>query len=392
MLWGIVVGVIMVQEPGKVILEQLHKKTSSKWRRYGSDVLPMHVAEMDFDIAPEVRAEIIQRVTQSDLGYLGPIPELGEAINFFSKKMWNWSFDPKLVSPVADVGVGAVELMRVLANPGDSVLINSPVYTNFFTWISEAKLNLVDVPLIPNSQTWALDIDGIEAAFKAGVKIYLLCNPQNPVGRVHSETELATISELSNRYGVYVISDEIHAPLTYPDHKFTPYLSLPSSAETGYVITSASKAWNIAGLKAAVIISGSTPAAQKISAMPPAVHWRTSIVGAFAMATALTNSIDWLQVTVGQLDRNRHLLKELLQSELPEVGYHIPDSSYLAWLNLGAFGENSAWHDLLLKKGKIAVVPGQDFGQPYKEFVRLNFATYPELLTLGISRIKQALS
>lgn len=368
-------------------LDHLYRKTSSKWRRYPSDVLPMHVAEMDFEVGALIRAEIGNRVNQSDLGYLGPIPELGEAMQGFALSRWGWQLDPKLVSPVVDVGVAAVEIFRVLAKPGDSVLINSPVYTNFFNWIDEAKLNVIDVPLIKSTDNWTLDLDGIESAFKSGVKLFLICNPQNPVGRVHSKVELEVISQLAGRYGVFVVSDEIHAPLTYLDQTFTPYLSIPNT-ETGYVITSASKSWNIAGLKAAVIVSGSKAAAAKISTMPPAVHWRTSIIGAFAMVTALNCAVDWLDETLLMLDKNRKLLKTLLAELLPAVEYELPESSYLAWLNLAAFGENDSWHNQLVTKGKVAIVPGQDFGKQYKNYVRLNFATYPEVLIEGVNRME----
>jgi cystathionine beta-lyase len=371
-------------------LDHLYRKTSSKWRRYPLDVLPMHVAEMDFEVGAQIRAEIVNRVNQSDLGYLGPIPELGEAMQGFASSRWGWQLDPKLVSPVVDVGVAAVEMFRVLAKPGDSVLINSPVYTNFFNWIDEAKLNVIDVPLIKSTDNWALDLDGIESAFKSGVKLFLICNPQNPVGRVHSKAELEVISQLAGRYGVFVVSDEIHAPLTYLDQTFTPYLSIPNT-ETGYVITSASKSWNIAGLKAAVIVSGSKAAAAKISTMPPAVHWRTSIIGAFAMVTALNCAVDWLDETLLMLDKNRKLLKTLLAELLPAVEYELPESSYLAWLNLAAFGENDSWHNQLVTKGKVAIVPGQDFGKQYKNYVRLNFATYPEVLIEGVNRMKLGL-
>jgi cystathionine beta-lyase len=308
----------------------------------------------------------------------------------FASSRWGWQLDPKLVSPVVDVGVAAVEMFRVLAKPGDSVLINSPVYTNFFNWIDEAKLNVIDVPLIKSTDNWALDLDGIESAFKSGVKLFLICNPQNPVGRVHSKAELEVISQLAGRYGVFVVSDEIHAPLTYLDQTFTPYLSIPNT-ETGYVITSASKSWNIAGLKAAVIVSGSKVAAAKISTMPPAVHWRTSIIGAFAMVTALNCAVDWLDETLLMLDKNRKLLKTLLAELLPAVEYELPESSYLAWLNLAAFGENHSWHNQLVTKGKVAIVPGQDFGKQYKNYVRLNFATYPEVLIEGVNRMKLGL-
>lgn len=372
-------------------LDSLHQKTSSKWRRYDPDVLPMHVAEMDFDVAPEIKQDIIERVNRGDLGYLGPVPELGDAMANFAQRRWGWQLNPKLVTPAIDVGVAAVEIFRVLAQPGDKVLINSPVYTNFYTWISETKLELVDVPLTHQDKDWTLDLTGIEEAFKSGVKVFLLCNPQNPVGRVHRKSELEAIAQLADKYGVAVISDEIHAPLTYHDVEFTPYLSVTGS-ENGYALSSASKAWNVAGLKAAVIVSGSDAAAKRISAMPPAVHWRTSIIGAFATVAALNNATAWLDSTILQLDHNRKLVAELLTDKLPTVGYQIPESSYLAWLDLSAFGQNSSWHDQILSRGRLAIVPGQDYGKPYPNFIRLNFATYPDVVAEGINRLAKSLS
>lgn len=374
------------------LLGALHMKTSSKWRRYKHDVLPMHVAEMDFDIAPEIKKEIIERVKRSDLGYLGPIPELGEATANFAHQRWGWQLNPDFVLPAADVGVAAVEIFRVIGQPGNSVLINSPVYTNFFSWIDEAKLNLIDVPLIKTEHEWKLDLTRIEEAFKSGVKIYLLCNPQNPVGRVHRKSELTSIAQLANKYGVTVISDEIHAPLTYQDIEFTPYLSIENAAETGYALTSVSKSWNLAGLKAAVIVSGSAAAAKKISTMPPAVHWRTSIIGAFAMVVAFNKAQPWLDETINRLDFNRKLVNSLLIENLPEVGYFVPESSYLAWLDLRKYGTNSSWHDQILAKGRLAIVPGQEYGKNYPDFVRLNFATFPDVLHEGVARLKLALT
>lgn len=156
------------------LIARLHERTSSNWRRYDASALPMHVAEMDFDIADEIKREIISRVQRGDLGYLGPIPELGPTFAGFAQRRWGWKLDPEQLSLAADVGIAAIETFQVLANPGGSVLINSPVYNNFYTWIEENKLNLVDVPLMRSEDSWKLDIDGIEKAFQSGIKIYLL--------------------------------------------------------------------------------------------------------------------------------------------------------------------------------------------------------------------------
>lgn len=126
--------------------------------------------------------------------------------------------------------------------------------------------------------------------------------------------------------------------------------------------------------------------------MPPAVHWRTSIIGAFATVAAFNNATTWLDETISQLDHNRRLVADLLVSKLPAVGYQIPESSYLAWLDLSAFGQNSSWHDQILARGRLAIVPGQEYGKPYPNFVRLNFATYPNVITAGIERLAKSLT
>lgn len=372
-------------------LSHLRERTSTKWRKYDQNILPMHIAEMDFEIADEIKNDLISRVSKSDLGYLGSIPELPLAMQNFASVRWGWEINPDLVLPATDVGVAAIEILRLIAEANDRVLINTPVYANFFNWVPEVGMRIYDVPLLESANGWSLDLAGIEAAFRSGVKTYLLCNPHNPVGRVHSKAELTRIAELSNEYGVNVISDEIHAPLTFTDAQFTPYLSIPGAAEFGYVITSASKAWNLAGLKAAVLVAGSNSSYLKISAMPIAVQSRTSLLGAFAMATAYRHGVTWLDETIARLDENRWLVRDLLSQYLPDVGYRVPQSSYLAWLDMSNYGNQDSWHDFLIRHAQIAIVPGQDYGPKHNNFVRFNFGTYPEIIFDGITRIAKAL-
>lgn len=373
-------------------LDYLRSRTSTKWRRYSPDILPMHIAEMDFEIADEIKSKIIDHVTRSDLGYLGSIPELAHSLNLFSQNRWDWKIDPEYVLPATDVGVAAIEILRNVTRPGDSALINTPVYANFFNWLPEVGLQIHDAPMLRSKEGWQLDLVGIENSFASGVKVFLLCNPQNPVGRVHSRDELLEIAKLSNKYGVTVISDEIHAPLTYPEFSFTPYLSISDSHEFGYTVTSASKAWNLAGLKAALIISGSKLAADRISGIPNAVVSRTSLIGAFAMASAYSDGVEWLDKTIARLNQNRYLVRDLISDHLPKAEFTLPQSSYLAWIDLSRYGLITSWHDFLIERGKIAIVPGQDYGSANHNFVRFNFGTYPEIVHEGITRMAKALN
>jgi len=370
-------------------LATLGKRHSSKWRRFPSDVLPMHVAEMDFQIAEPIAQRIVTMVTESDLGYLGPIPEVADAFEKFAKKRWNWQIDKSQLKLATDVGVAVVEFLRANDVSNQKVIINSPVYHGFWEWLGELNITPVDVPL---NADYSLDIAGIEEQFASGIKYLLLCNPQNPVGKAFSRDDLTKLAAIAKKYDAVIISDEIHAPLTYSDAVFTPYLDCGPDAEaTGVCITSSSKSWNLAGLKAAFLLTQSVVMQSKVNRMPQATHWRSSIIGAFAMAEAYENGIAWLDSTVQTLDENRHFLKSEVQRLLPEVTYEIPEAGYLAWLDVSAWELGDKTVAKLIQDAKVSLVPGNDHGPQYTNHVRLNFGTSKELITDGLTRIAKAL-
>lgn len=373
-------------------LSQLQKRKSAKWREFPSDVLPLPVAEMDFEIAKPIRDVLQEMIEGSDTGYLGPIPELGINLAKFSKARWGWEVDPEQVFTATDVGVGMVEMARTVVNPGDSIMINSPVYHNMNNWIAELKCKSYDAPLIKTGLHYTLDLDAVERGYASGVKAHFLCNPHNPVGTVFNKEELAALAELAKKYGVTVFSDEIHAPLTYDATQFVPFLAVSETArEVGICVTAASKSWNLAGLKCATVITAHPKQQERAKAMPAAVHFRASLFGAVASATAYQCS-DWLDSAIETFDSNRNYLKKLLTQSLPTVGYRVPDFSYLAWLDLTSLnlGENPA--QTLLEKGKLALNAGAMFGADSGNFVRLNFATSEEILDDAVSRIASCLS
>jgi cystathionine beta-lyase len=377
-------------------LVELHTHHSEKWRAFPQDVLPLPVAEMDFPVAEPIKAILTEMVAHSDLGYLGPIPELGLGFKKFAAERWNWKVDEKQVRAATDVGVAVVEILRVFTKPGDSILISSPVYHNFYTWINETKLTLVDVPFerTGNEDTnpWILNWDSIESAYASGLKVHLLCSPHNPLGFIYSEQDLRKIVALAKKYDVLVISDEIHAPLTFPGETFVPILSLGADAESvALCVTAASKGWNIAGLKCAIIISQNNEMNTELAKLAPAMHYRASLLGGFATAVAFAQCEVWLDTVLAQLDQNRHLIKKLLAEKLPTVRYHIPQNSYLAWLDVESLnlGENPSV--TLIEKGRVAFSPGHGFGKQCDQYVRLNFATSPEIITEAIDRIARAI-
>ena len=373
-------------------LAELQTHTSAKWRGFPQDVLPLPVAEMDFPVAEPIRALLTEMVAKSDLGYLDVIPELGLGFQKFAAERWGWKLDPLQFRAATDVGVAIVEILRVFTQPGDSILISSPVYHNFYTWINETKLNKIDVPFErtgdDSQNPWVINWDGIEKAYASGIKVHLLCSPHNPLGRIYSKEELLRLVALAKRYQVLIISDEIHAPLTYKGNTFTPILSLGVDAEMVSVsVTAASKGWNIAGLKCAIIVSQSEVMNKRLNELAPAMHYRASLLGGFATAVAFAEGGVWLDTVIENLDHNRHMIRELLSSQLPSVRYHIPDNSYLAWLDLEALKLGEDPSVTLLEKGRVAFNAGHTFGKQSSQYVRLNFATSPEIIREAITRI-----
>ncbi|HSP51282.1 MAG TPA: aminotransferase class I/II-fold pyridoxal phosphate-dependent enzyme [Cryobacterium sp.] len=372
-------------------LSLLRERTSMKWRTFPADVLPLFVAESDFPLAEPIQDALTAAVRRSDTGYVAPVNGLGEAFAGFAGHRWAWQVDPEQVSPTTDVSVAIVETLRMLIRPGDRVVISPPVYPPFFDLVPEAGGVVHAVPLLPGLTGWTLDLDGLERAFRAGVRCVLLCNPHNPVGHPHTVEDLTALAGLAAHYGVTVVSDEVHAPLTYADASFTPYLTVsPEAADHGVCVTSASKAWNLAGLKCALLVTAGERMRAELAALPQEVSWRTSQFGLIAGIAAFRDGEPWLDGVIAALDGNRRRLAELLDAQLPGVGYRPPGAGYLAWLDLRTldWGDDPAL--IALAQARVALSPGPMFGEPGRGFARLNFGCSPEVLAEAVSRLSAA--
>ena len=373
-------------------LSEMRTHHSEKWRGFPEDVLPLPVAEMDFPIAKPIQDLLIEMIRNSDLGYLGTIPELGIEFSKFANRRWNWQVNPEYVRLATDVGVGMVEVLRIIAKPGDRVLINSPIYQNFYNWLNETQLNVLDVPFKEADSTWALDLSAIEDSYKDGVKVHALCNPHNPLGRLYSRAELVAIADLASKYGVLVLSDEIHAPLVYKFQEFIPFLSVnQNAANVGIVVTSASKGWNLAGLKSAMIITQVEERHKQLNRLPMAVHFRSSLLGAFAAVAAFRDGEAWLNSAVATIESNAQLLGNQIQSQVPAIKFKLPECSYLAWLDCSALGLGEDPAKVFLEKGRVALNSGVMYSSHTPHFVRLNFATSESVITEAINRIVKCL-
>lgn len=371
-------------------LAQLRKRKSAKWRAFPADVLPLPVAEMDFQISDSIKKVLHDLVDRSDLGYLASVPELPEAFASFAKRRWNWTVEPEHVHLGTDVGVVIVEILRLLGKPGDRVVITTPVYPAFAYWIKEVHMEVDERPLIEENGSWRLDFAAIEKAFASGAKFFLMSSPHNPLGLIYEKEDLSKLADLAKSHNVIVMSDEIHAPLTFTTGKFVPFLTVSDTArEVGITVTSASKSWNLAGLKCGFFYTQSEKLREALAPLDMGIHHRASITGAFGMVAAFNDSDEWLDSVIARLEINKKLIDELVSGTPLKVSN--PHNSYLSWIDFRDtdLGEDPA--AVILERAKIAVNSGLPFGDPGKGFVRLNFGTSSEILQSAFSGIKSLL-
>lgn len=370
-------------------LDELRQRSSTKWRKYPQDVLPFFVAEMDYALAPAITRTLIRAVELGDTGYTPPDPGVREAFTDFAARRFGWTVDPSTVFWTGDVMMGVVEILRKVVDPGDRVVVTTPVYPPFFDTVEEAGAVVERVPLAESEHGWELDLPGIEAALAGGARAVLLCNPHNPTGTVHSRASLAALADIAAGFGAVVVSDEIHGPLAHGEVPFTPFLAASDPARrVGYAVTSASKTYNLAGLKCAVMVGGGAEQARILRSLPWEVEWRTGLFGALANVAAYSEESDaWLDSLLAALDDNRRLLAELLAEHLPKARYRIPQAGFLAWVDVSDYGWGENPAVVLRREARVAFHHGPLFGDEGRGHVRINFACSPEMLREAIERV-----
>jgi cystathionine beta-lyase len=369
----------------------LRRRRSAKWRAFPDDVLPLTVAEMDFALAPAIKQVLAAAVERSDTGYAA-MGELGRSLASFAECRWGSRVDPDAIAAATDVSTACVEVLRLLARPGDTVVISPPVYPPFFDWVAETETRLVEAPLRQDDTgAWRLDLDALADAFARRPAAYILCNPHNPVGRVHAPEELAEVVRLAHAHGVAVISDEIHAPLTLPGTSFTPFLSMAGAADVGISLLSASKAWNLAGLKCAGIVTASPAMRALVERRSDDTQWRVGHFGTLATVAAFTEAVDWLDNLLATLDERRSQLGELLRQRLPDIRWVPPEATYLAWLDCRAYGTGAQPRERFLREARVALESGPGFGAQGSGWVRLNFGTSEQIIDEAVRRMAAVL-
>lgn len=367
-------------------------RTSVKWRLFEPDVLPLWVAEMDARPCAAVVEAVTSAVGRGDTGYPTGRP-YAEAMARFALDRWGWEIDPEATVGVADVMIGVEALIRTVTPPDGTVVVSPPCYDSFFGFVDVAGRSRLDAPL---DEEGRLDPASLRGAFAAASRsasgeraAYLLCNPQNPTGTVHTRAELEMLAALAAEYDVVVIADEIHAPLVH-DGEFVPYLTV-DGGDRGISIWSASKAWNLAGFKAATAVAGARSVDLLRSVNEMHTHGLGHI-GSIAHSAALDHGRDWLDQVLVELDANRHLVRQLVEERLPGVQLRLPAATYLAWLDCRALGLGDDPATVFRERARVGLSSGPNYGAEVgRGFARLNFATSPEILTEAIDRMASIL-
>lgn len=369
---------------------ELRARAGLKWQHVGPDVLPLWVAEMDVLPAPEVVTALEAAVRAGDTGYPRSTHEYQEAFAAFAEQRWGWAPNPADAHLCADVMTGVRVLVERLVPSGGPVLIPSPVYPPFALFTRDVGRVVVPVPLTGAGR---LDVAAIAAALDEHARggrapVVLLCSPHNPTGVVHTADELRGVAQAAERVGAHVVVDEVHAPLVPEGAVFTPWHAV---ADAGFVVTSAAKAFNLAGLKAALILAA--PATRRLAReLPEWVKYSPSHLGVIGHVAALRADPRWLDAVNANIATQRRRLGTLLAERLPAVRYREPEATYLAWLDCRELGLGSDPAEHFLRAGRVSLMAGPPFGLGGEGHVRVNLACSAGVLTGAVDRMAAALA
>lgn len=365
-----------------------------KWRAF-PDCIGAFVAEMDFGIAPPIRDALHEAIDRGQVGYLSaaPLRAMAEACARWQHRHHGWEISADTIRAVPDV-LGALEVVcRHYLPAGATVAVPVPCYMPFLPLLALLGHPVAQVPMQRTRAGWSLDEAALEQAFAGGARMLLLCNPHNPIGKVYSRGELQRIATIAGRHDARVFADEIHAPLIYDGHRHVPYATLSAdAARQAITAVSASKAWNLAGLKCAQLVFTWPDDLQRWRELGHFAGNSTSTLGVIAHAAAWRDGDAWLEPVLGYLQGNRDLLGRLLRQHLPQVGYIEAQGTYLAWLDCRALRLDGAPHLFFRRHARVALTDGAECGDGGEGHVRLNFAMPRPLLVEAVERMAAAVA
>lgn len=372
----------------------LRRRRGEKWADYPPDVLPAWVADMDFPVCEPLRRLLAERLAASDFGY--PSESAPRAVrDSFARRAaerFDWDVEPRRIELLTDVVQGLYLALLTCSEPGEAAIVQTPIYPPFLHAVPECGRRMIVNQLRRDGGGYAIDFDALRAAVDGGTRMLLFCNPQNPTGRAFSRAELESVAAFAVEHDLVVCSDEIHADLVYPGRRHVPLATIsPEIAARTVTLTSASKAFNIAGLRCAVAVFGSDDLQARFNALP--AHLRGGLGGLGLAATELAwrEGQPWLDAVLAYLEANRDFVARFVAERLPGIRHATPEATYLAWLDCRALHLEPDPHRFFLGEARVALSDGAAFGAGGEGFVRLNFATSRAILTEVLERIGAAL-
>ncbi len=365
---------------------------SIKWNREDEDVLPLWVADMDFLVPEPVLNALQKRISHGIFGYSKTHASTKLAIQAWMSDRHDWLVATDDILVVPGVVQGFNIAAAALTNPGDSVLFQTPAYHPFFDVARNSHLNQRIHSLSKDDDGYyTINTDKFRDAVSPQTRIFMLCNPHNPTGRVFSEKELTKMADICLQENIIICSDEIHSDLIFQGSKHIPIASLSSDiSQNTITLISASKTFNLAGLKSSAVIITNPELRNQFQAKLRGVSGSVNLLAETAMAAAYSHGKDWLDELLQYLEINRDILVDYVSDELPGININTPQGTFLGWLDCTESGlENPADH--FLTKGRVALNSGEWFGNEFDKYARINYGCPREILLSALDRIKKSL-
>jgi cystathionine beta-lyase len=370
---------------------------SEKWKAFGNEVLPLWVADMDFPAPPAVLQALHERVAHGIFGYGGVTAELSEAICHRLWEYYHWAVTPDQLLFLPGLVSGLNISCRAVCPPGAGVLVQTPIYPPFLSAPVNQGLHLNIAELfVTRSKQWlhySIDYNAFEAAIQSHTRLFMLCNPHNPVGRCYTREELINLAEICTRNDLIICADEIHCDLLLENSSHLPIASLsPEIAKRCITLMAPSKTFNIAGLYCGFAIIQNPSLRKQYQLAAQGIVPEVNLLGFTAALAAYKNGETWHKELMVYLNGNRNVFTDYVQEHLPMLRTTIPEGTFLAWLDCSATGIIGNQHEFFLNHAKVALNDGQRFGQGGNDFVRLNFGCSRSTLTQALMQMKFALA
>jgi cystathionine beta-lyase len=366
---------------------------SVKWGVYPADVLPMWVADMDFVSPQPVIDALMKRVEHGVFGYPMETQEFREVVVHRMEDRYGWKIDPAEIIFVPGVVSGFNLVCQAFTGRGDSILMTTPIYPPFLAAPVNAQAERIEVPLYQDaSGTYRVDFEAFEKAILPSTKVFMLCNPHNPVGRVYTKSELERMAEICLRHHVLICSDEIHSDLIFSGYQHIPIASLSNEiSENTITLIAPSKTYNIAGLDCSVIICKSKEYRERLEIARRGLLGHVNALGLVAGMAAYKEGDPWLKELLQVLEGNRDLVVRYIRERMPEIKIISPEATYLAWLDCRALQIPEEPYPFFLNHAKVALNYGGDFGEQSKRFLRFNFGCPQSMVQEALERMESSL-